>query len=193
MSNHVHLIAVPERDDSMSVFLRRVHGRYAQYYNARNGRIGHLWQNRFFSCMLAPDHLWTALAYVERNPMRAKIVRRAEDYLWSSAVAHITGGGGSGLLDMDWWGRHGRRDWRDLLNRPLPKNNRTTEGDANRRLRASTFAGRPFGDEFFVDDMAKRFGRQWRQREGRPSKTSLLSPSEKAAQFPLFSFARKDN
>jgi len=99
MSNHVHLIAVPERADSMSVLLRRVHGRYAQYYNARTGRMGHLWQNRFFSCMLAPDHLWAALAYIERNPMRARLVRRPADYLWSSAIAHVTGGDGSGLLD----------------------------------------------------------------------------------------------
>src|SRR5258708_37393412 len=48
MTNHVHLIAVPERPDSLSVLLlRRVHGRYAQYYNARASRIGHLWQNGF--------------------------------------------------------------------------------------------------------------------------------------------------
>ena len=83
--------------------MRRVSGRYAQYYNARCGRIGHLWQNRFFSCMLVPDRLWTALAYVERNPLRARIVRRSEDHLWSSAVAHITGGDGSDLLDIPYW------------------------------------------------------------------------------------------
>ena len=38
MSNHVHLIAVPERLDSLAVLLRRVHGRYAQYYNTRSAR-----------------------------------------------------------------------------------------------------------------------------------------------------------
>ena len=166
MSNHVHLIAVPERDDSMSVLLRRVHGRYAQYYNARTGRIGHLWQNRFFSCMLAPDHLWTALAYVERNPMRARIVRCAEDYRWSSAIAHITGGDGSGLLDMDWWRRSGRKDWRGFLNRPLPKGDRTEEGEGNVRLRASTFAGRPFGDEFFAEGQRDSGGNGGNGKEG---------------------------
>ena len=56
MSNHVHLIAVPEREDSLSVLFRRVHGRYAQYYNARSGRSGHLWQNRFFACVLGARH-----------------------------------------------------------------------------------------------------------------------------------------
>ena len=51
MSNHVRLIAVTAREDSLSILARRVHGRYAQYYNARSGRSGHLWQNRFFACM----------------------------------------------------------------------------------------------------------------------------------------------
>src|SRR6266478_6143086 len=91
MSNHVHLIAVPERADSLAVLLRRVHGRYAQYYNTRWGRTGHLWQNRFFACLLERDHLWTALAYVDRNPLRAGMVRGAADYRWSSAAAHLSG------------------------------------------------------------------------------------------------------
>ena len=52
MSNHVHLIALPRREDSLAILLRRVHGRYAQYYNIHSGRTGHLWQNRFFACAL---------------------------------------------------------------------------------------------------------------------------------------------
>lgn len=60
-----------------------------------------LWQNRFFACMVGPDHLWAAITYVERNPVRARIVRRAEDYRWSSAIAHVTGGDGRRLPDME--------------------------------------------------------------------------------------------
>lgn len=47
MSNHVHLIAVPAREESLSILFRRVHGRYAQYYNARFGRSGHLAKSIF--------------------------------------------------------------------------------------------------------------------------------------------------
>ena len=83
MTNHVHLVAIPAREDSLSIMFRRVHGRYAQYYNARSGRSGHLWQNRFFACALGASHLWAALAYVERNPVRAGMVDRAGDYPWS--------------------------------------------------------------------------------------------------------------
>jgi len=102
MTNHVHLVGIPGREDSLSVLMRRVHGRYAQYYNARTRRTGHLWQNRFFACVLGPDHLWLALAYVERNPVRAGMVRRAADYAWSSARAHLSGHDERGILDIEW-------------------------------------------------------------------------------------------
>ena len=49
---------------------------------------GHLWQGRFFSSALDEPYLLAALRYVERNPVRARIVRKAETYLWSSAAAH---------------------------------------------------------------------------------------------------------
>lgn len=128
------------------------------------------------------------IAYVERNPLRARLVRRCEDYLWSSAVAHITGGDGSNLLDMEWWRKNARGNWRDLVNRPLPTavDGVTAESAPDRRLRECTYAGRPFGDECFVDEMSMRFQRHWTSGKGRPSKKSLLRPHEKAAQFPLF-------
>ena len=62
--------------------------------SARDAR-GHLWQNRFFACMLAPDHLWAVLAYGER----AGRVRHAADYRWSSAASYLTGGHASGMFD----------------------------------------------------------------------------------------------
>ena len=103
MTNHIHLIALPERGDSLSVALRRVHGRYAQYYNARHARSGHLWQDRYFACSLGPGHLWAALVYVEMNPVRAKLVERPGDYRWSSAAAHLGKPDASRMVDMEWW------------------------------------------------------------------------------------------
>jgi putative transposase len=67
MTNHVHFMVVPERMDSMSVWMRRVNGRYAQYYNARMNRTGHLWQARFFSCAMSWRHRAIGLRYVEMN------------------------------------------------------------------------------------------------------------------------------
>ncbi len=184
MSNHVHLVAVPGKEDSLSILLRRVHGRYAQYYNARAGRSGHLWQNRFFACMLGPTHLWSALSYVERNPVRAGIVEHANEYRWSSAAAHLVDKDQSGILDLEWWRRERPRNWTELLNGP--------QDQAESALRGCTYAGKPFGEEGFVSEIAEKFGRYWNR--GRPKKKTALRRKESGTrtagnadpQFPLF-------
>lgn len=181
MSNHAHLIALPHREDSLAVLLRRVHGRYAQYYNAQSGRTGHLWQNRFFACVLGEHHLWTALAYVDRNPVRAGFGPNAADYRWSSAAAHLSGVDNTGLLDLNWWRQQERgRDWaRELAD---------DGGDPEVAvaLRRCTFAGRPFASDSVVAELALRFGRSWTR--GRPKKehSAPAAPSELADQFALF-------
>lgn len=88
MSNHIHLIAVPAADDGLQRALKPLHMRYAQRVNRRQGWSGHLWQGRFFSSPLDDAYLWTAIRYVECNPVRAGMVQCAEDYRWSSAAAH---------------------------------------------------------------------------------------------------------
>ncbi|NWF85105.1 MAG: transposase [Bryobacteraceae bacterium] len=158
MPNHIHLVAVPERADSLAVLLRRVHGRYAQMVNARRLRSGHLWQNRFYSCALSPSHLWRALAYVERNPVRAGIAGRAEDYRWSSAAAHLgLAKDRYALLDMEFWREQGgAAGWSELLAQP--------EQALEMRLpRRCTYAGRPLGDQEYVAMFEERFGRVWRR------------------------------
>jgi len=87
MDNHVHHIAVPETERSLSRAFQRIHGAFALYFNTRHIKTGHLWQGRFKACVLDEAHLWNAVRYVERNPVRAGIVARAEDYKWSSAAA----------------------------------------------------------------------------------------------------------
>lgn len=91
MSNHTHLILVPDSESGLSATLRDTHGTYASAFNRKYGLTGHLWQARFYSCVLGDRHLWAAVRYVERNPVRAGMVARAEEYLWSSAAAHVAG------------------------------------------------------------------------------------------------------
>jgi putative transposase len=88
MSNHIHLVAEPASAEGLQRMLRPLHMRYAQRINRARGWRGHLWQGRFCSSALDEEYLWAAVRYVERNPMRAKLVRRAEYYRWSSAAAH---------------------------------------------------------------------------------------------------------
>jgi len=88
MSNHVHLVAVPKSGDALAKAVGRTNFRFAQKLNYQLRRSGHLWQNRFLSCALEDVHLWRAMRYVERNPVRAGLVRVPWRYEWSSAAAH---------------------------------------------------------------------------------------------------------
>lgn len=91
MPNHIHLNARPNTDQGLSACLRAVSGQYSQLLHARLRRHGHLWQSRFYSCLLGTeDYLATALRYVELNPVRARMVETAEQYRWSAAHTHTS-------------------------------------------------------------------------------------------------------
>jgi len=85
MPNHHHLI-VETHQDLLSVGLRYLNGRYAQAFNQRHGRTGHLFGDRFAAFVITDDdHLRAATAYVLQNPVRAGLCRRADDWQWSGA------------------------------------------------------------------------------------------------------------
>jgi putative transposase len=170
MTNHVHWVLVPEREDSLEVLIRRVAGRYAQYLNARKGRTGHLWERRFFSCPVDPRREDLVIRYVEWNPVRAGMVEEPEDHRWSSARAHLAGPEAElfPLLDWnDWVSRGGSATWRELLARPED----TREW---REIRRATYGGAPLGTIDFRRQLEQLLGRQWRPR-GRPSKATVQS------------------
>jgi len=89
MSNHVHFIAAPVKEDSLAMTFKYANMRYSSYFNRKNKRSGHLWQGRFYSCPLHFEHALEALRYVERNPVRAKMVELPWEYEWSSAREHV--------------------------------------------------------------------------------------------------------
>ena len=91
MTNHVHLLVVPETEQSLIRGLAETHRRYTCYVNFRKGWRGYLWQGRFASGPLDEGHLVAAMRYVERNPVEAGMVQTAMEYPWSSARAHGTG------------------------------------------------------------------------------------------------------
>ncbi len=147
MSSHVHLIAVPRREDSLCLALKHTHGRYAAYFNARRASSGHVWQGRYYSCPLDEPHLWAALRYTELNPVRARMVADAAGYPWSSAGVHCGAAEGDGLLDMArWQSAWTAARWREYL----------AAADADEeasRIRSNTHTGRPLGCEAFVNEL----------------------------------------
>jgi len=81
MTNHVHLIAVPKEKDSISNALQKAHTSYATYFNQKYGFVGHLWQSRPKMSVMDDSYARNAIRYVERNPVGAGMVQRAEEYL----------------------------------------------------------------------------------------------------------------
>lgn len=84
MPNHVHIVALPSDPDALGRCFRHVHRHYTGYINARLRVTGHLWQGRFSSVAMDEAHLVAALRYVALNPVRARLVARAQDWPWSS-------------------------------------------------------------------------------------------------------------
>ena len=171
MPRAARVVAVPERAASFARALRRSHSRYAQRFNRRYGRSGHLWQNRFFSCPLGRDHLLAALFYVEQNPLRAGLVGQAEHYPWSSARAHAEERDPAGLIDWTLWRQiRGKPAWGEALTR-------SPAADDEKRVREATYAGMPLGNREFVAGLEQRFGRRLTLRSPGPQpKTMAASP-----------------
>lgn len=166
MTNHIHLVAIPATDDGLQRVLKPLHMRYAQRINRARGWKGHLWQGRFFSSPLDEAYLWAAVRYVERNPVRAGMERRAENYRWSSAAAHC-GQRLDGLLNQE--SSLSRKfseieDWSAWL----------AEGDEEGELlmlRRNVEKGLPCGSEGFIQKLGEQVGRLLEYRpQGRPKK-----------------------
>jgi putative transposase len=144
MSNHVHLLVVPCKQDGLARGLKQTHGRFASYWNAANRSNGHVWQGRYYSCPLDEVHLWEALRYTELNPVRARLVARATDWRWSSARVHCGVAASVSRLAIEMWrGRWSEEEWCAYLE-AMP------DGSVMKAIRDSTFGGRPLGSPEFT-------------------------------------------
>ena len=89
MTNHVHMLLKTEMDDIGDI-IKRIAVGYAQYHNIRNGRTGHLFQNRFRSEVVDTEaYFLTVLRYIHQNPVKAGITKDVKDYKWSSYIEYI--------------------------------------------------------------------------------------------------------
>jgi putative transposase len=162
MPNHVHLIAVPESEDSLRRAIGEAHRRYTRRINFREGWRGCLWQGRFASFVMDEQYTLAAARYIEFNPSRTRLLKGPTGYPWSSAAAHLQGKDDAlvrvqPLLEMV-------SDWGAFLSGEL-------DGDGWERLRAHERTGRPLGDATFLERLEDELGRRLRPRKGgRPKK-----------------------
>jgi len=166
MPNHVHLIVVPPTADALGRAIGEAHRRYTRRVNFRKGRRGHLWQGRFASFAMAGRHVLAAARYVERNPVKAKLVRSAAAWPWSSAAAHVSGKS-DGIAETNWLAKR-IAGWVCTWAAHLRK---ADEKDFASAMRLHEATGRPLGDKGFVKKLELTLGRVLLpRRPGRPKK-----------------------
>jgi putative transposase len=163
LPNHFHLVLWPHRDGDLSRWMQWLLNAHVRRYHQHYHSSGHVWQGRFKAFPISQDeHLLTVLRYVERNPLRAGLVRRAERWPWSS---------------LRWWrdeapvplyGHEGPvprgQDWLTWVNEAL------TSGEVE-ALRRCVQRGTPYGPPAWVQKTARRLGLDATLRpRGRPPK-----------------------
>lgn len=164
MPNHWHLLLWPQKEGDLAAFMQRLtitHAKRWQHHNRQNG-WGHVYQGRFKSFPVQEDeHFLTVARYVERNPLRGTLVRRAENWRWSSLWVRERGSDSQRQLLADWPVPR-PRDYLKWVNEPQT-------GAEMEAMRVSIEKGRPFGSEKWQRQVARRLNLETSFRDaGRP-------------------------
>ncbi len=167
LPNHFHLLLWPRAHGDLSAYMMWLTTAHVRRYHQHYHSSGHVWQGRFRSFPIQEDeHLLIVHRYIERNPVRAGLVARAQDWLWSSAAPY----------------REGRPlvargpvahavDWLRYVNKPQ------TEAEVE-ALRECIRRRRPYGDDAWTEQAARRMGLEASLRpRARPRKQAVASGS----------------
>lgn len=171
MPNHFHLVVMPAADGDLSRWMHRVLNTHVRRYHTFHGTSGHIWQGRFKAFPIEEDeHLLTVLRYVERNPVRADLAPRAEQWAWSSAKCWTANAERPAFVEVGPVKRP--RNWLDFVNKALtPAELEAVRRCANR--------GSPYGSADWTAQAATRLGLQSTLRSrGRPKKVEAKTDTE---------------
>jgi putative transposase len=157
MPTHVHMVLTPASAIGLARVLGETHRRYTSVINARLRTEGHLFQGRFGSVVMDEDYLRAAIRYIALNPVRARLVARAEDWRWSNVCAHLHGED-DGFVTRKPVLERCSDDFRTMID-PAPEPYQLVA------LRAAEKTGRPLGTPEFLDRIAVLAG-----RDARPAK-----------------------
>lgn len=164
MANHIHLLVKPLTGESLRKTMQGVTLCYTQHINRKYRRTGRLWESRYYSCIVEREaYLWAVARYIEQNPVRAAMVENPEDYLYSSARAHL-GLVQDPVLGEDLFPASQRRDYTAFLKASIPE-------EQIRDIRQNVRTGRPLGASSFVAAMERSLGKRLAALPiGRPKK-----------------------
>lgn len=170
MTNHIHFLVTPDSETSLSNTMKVVGSRYAQYINLKYKRTGTLWEGRHRSSLVQTDkYLLTCMRYIELNPVRANMVKRPEEFQWSSYGVNAWG-------DKSWLNQHEEylrlgqsveersHSYRELFKHQL------SEVDLH-IIRKAVHYCQPIGDDRFREFIEEKYGiRLGQLKRGRPKK-----------------------
>jgi len=164
MPNHWHFVLYPRRDGELTAFMRWLTLTHAQRWKHAHAAVGHghLYQGRFKSFPIEQDeHLLTVLRYVQRNPLRAKLVRHAQDWRWGSC--HVRQDRLHELNPLlSGWPVPQPARWLQIVNEPQSQQEETTVKESIKR-------NRPAGSEQWVRKVARQLDLEYSLRpRGRP-------------------------
>ncbi|MCG2687426.1 transposase [Candidatus Parcubacteria bacterium] len=166
MPNHWHLVLYPHNDRDMGLFMGWLTNTHTRRWHTAKKTIGqgHLYQGRYKSFLCQNDkHFLILVRYVERNAKKANLVKKAEDWRWSSG----------------WRRKHGTTEQKKILSEwpvLVPNNylhilNEPQAEDEEKALERATEKGTPFGNINWVQRIIKKFGLEQTVRNvGRPRK-----------------------
>ena len=163
MPNHFHLLLWPFEDGDLGRWMQWLLTSHVRRYHRHYGGSGHVWQGRFKAFPIQEDdHYLTVLRYVERNPVRARLTRKAELWRWSSLRQRVANASDSTLAAGPVAIPSG---WPQLVNEPQ------TEAELA-ALRTSVQRGTPFGGPRWTVRAAHQLGLESTLRpRGRPRKS----------------------
>lgn len=163
MPNHWHLVLHPYEDGDLSRFMKWVTLTHTQRWHAHYKSIGygHIYQGRYKSFPVQKDeHFLQLVRYVERNALRAHLVKKAEDWKWSSLYQREFNTENNKEL-LSKWPIDPDKDYLEWVNTPQPK-------EEVEVIRYAIHRGRPFGNDAWISRTAKDLGLETslRQRGG---------------------------
>ena len=168
MTNHVHFIATPEKEISLSLTMKVVGSRYAYHINQTYDRTGTLWEGRHRSSLIdSSSYLLSCYRYVELNPVRAGMVSAPEQYKWSSYGVNAWGDESWIVYHDEYLGLGKDKEARCVAYRKFVQSD-CVQGDVDLIRRAAHYC-QPVGDDYFCRQIEEKYGlKAGYKKRGRP-------------------------
>lgn len=166
MPTHWHLVLWPSREGELSRFMQRLTITHVRRWLEHRHRVGQgsVYQGRYKSFPVQDDaHFSTLMRYIHRNPVNAGIVKRAEDWKWSSLFGGVTPD--APRVPIGAWPVSRRKDWTSWVNQPQT-------AKEEQALARSLDHGRPFGSDAWTARMEKAMAMGPLRPRGRPPKAA---------------------